>query len=85
MAGFQMSTEELYKRGILMEDDFVAGTSLQNPQPSISFNRLEISLEMKAAENRRFWTPAGICLGHRCAVFFRIFRFNNLEIWLVEP
>jgi len=43
MAGFQMSTEELYKRGILMEDDFVAGTSLQNPQPSISFNRLEIS------------------------------------------
>jgi hypothetical protein len=35
--------KKLYKRGILMEDDFVAGASLQNPKPSTSFNKVETS------------------------------------------
>ncbi len=36
-------------------------------------------LEKKSAENRPLCARAGIRLGHRCAPFRRICRFNNLE------
>ena len=36
-------------------------------------------IETEAIENRALSRGARNCLGHRCATFRRIFRFNNLE------
>jgi hypothetical protein len=50
-------------------------------QIAIGYPRL---LETEAIENRRFHALAGIRLGRRCALLWRIFRFNSLEIEGVE-
>ena len=71
--------------GINLEGPFWTVDKIENAK-SREFNKAQQGstsrphlIELEALKNRAFSREAGIRLGHRCATFGRIFRFNSLQ------